>query len=443
MKKWWKNEQGLSIIELLAALTLITLIFGGATYVIFQQNIAQDTFQQATSERIELQAAIAEMKRNVENASELNAIDNRVEVIVDGNTITYEIMNGELLQQKDSQPTTLLTNVQRIELLNENLVELTVRGGDEKIQMARRLMAVSLPIVVENEDDRPIPPKADHKVTCLPNTPFKYPSNSDFSNLANQNQKIICNTTTGELSFWWGEKIALSDGSYEFDVMKTTVNAGATLVLNNGSLITNSPLNLLSSSTLEVSDSLYINADVSLNDSANKINIGKDVFTRNLTLFSHNKINIGGHMMIDGDLSLLNTGAGVFVDLDAHINGKIITRYENYVSSRDLKVKDSINIKQDSTFMISRDFYANNGLWIDANVTFDVAGNAYIKNLISFNQHWIGHTKLVVGGKFTYTGPTEHDDRGRLIQANELINVPILDLNPYFPTFPEFPQKLP
>ncbi|WP_413379368.1 hypothetical protein [Alkalihalobacillus sp. 1P02AB] len=354
MRKWWRNEQGLSIIELLAALTLITLIFGGATYVIFQQNIAQDTFQQGVSERIELQAGIAEMKRNIENASELTK-DGEVLIVINGErAIAYKIEEGTLIQNEESTSKVLLNQAYSIDLINNNLVEVTVNESEEPIQMTKRKMTVVLPVEEEDDDGGEIVlPPINGTIICKDGI-VDFSGNAEMS-AAYVRGDLSCNPTSGVITLNWSKNLTIHNATLEIITNDIKINGANTFEVKNGSIITEANIDITHHSNMYVSDWLHTSGEITLHSENSNLS-AENLYATDLTLDSALHVNINNSLTISNKLKLLATNSSITAN-EITVGSAEIRDKGTLTSNNDLTIKEVLTLKEDASLNSGASIY--------------------------------------------------------------------------------------
>ncbi|KMK74653.1 PulJ/GspJ family protein [Alkalihalobacillus pseudalcaliphilus] len=399
MKRLINNQRGVTLIELLAALTLISLVFGGITYVAIQQNQAQQTFQQASIDRTILQATVAEMKRHIENAKELKEKgNNKIELTTaEGDIITYEITDGTLIENRELDgKRELLHNAELLET-NGSIVDLKLQGEEKPIQMSQRKMVVVM-ARGEEETNEPSIPKHDFLIICRKGQPFTYPEESDFAKFKNQ---MDCDKENSTLSTKWHEQFHFSDGTYKIDT--ENFNVSHNLRISKGSLITTGSLITRTSRNVEINNGgIYLLGDFDSTGGTNRFKTN-EIIADNLFLSSDpildikNDIKINYEIHVKGNVSL--SAENITGDYLTLTNGSIVNIIGNTSLNNGISITG--NAKLNTHNLSGQNLLINGSSGVNSS---EIANLVDIENKIEINGGAFLNTKILSTDTIKLTG---------------------------------------
>ncbi|KYG32298.1 hypothetical protein [Alkalihalobacillus trypoxylicola] len=418
------NEKGLSIIELLAAISLLALIFTGAMYIYQHQFKAQELVIQSSHERINVQTLVSEMKHHIEQSSYLSEIEkNHLAVQVGNEIVFYEINQaGELVQTKAGVAKTLLEDANSLILMDSSLVQLSIEGQQDVISMNKRYLTVNVPFEEETEDDSPdeydwSKPNYDYEITCLVGE-FSYPKDTDFEEAVIRND-ITCNQTNGVLSTKQRTYIPLALGSIKVNTHQFIIGNETTLHLTNGSLLTNAAIDISHQATLNVAHYLYSEKDITLKPSPSFLIAGK-LYSNNLTLSSASEATINGPMKITNQL-LLKPAASKIAATHLESDSLVIGSQSELTVMNDLVISRDVQLDASNSALTAKRLFTTH-VTLNSNSKMLVEESVIANgNLIIKSSNSTIHTKNIQAQSILLHSGISLDIPGNLLVENDIV----------------------
>ncbi|MFS0673077.1 type II secretion system protein J [Ornithinibacillus sp. 179-J 7C1 HS] len=324
-----KNEKGLTLVELLATISLFTIIIALSTALIFQLFQNEET----SSERINL-------------VQETNVLVNQLknDYLKESDTLSqYTRFNLCLSQPNDIQISKFVINEnESLQIVNGCIKEViaqetlpitittTNRSGYEiTVKTTWKSIKNPPPIVLTDEPEEEVPSEfneVDKIVSCI------YDGNTKF--------------TVRQIGSWQCPKISINNGSTLFSNNNLSIHDVEFMIDNN--LYADKAFRLDNSTEINVGKNAFIEQNLSLYWNTS-INVQRNFTSLAETLLHNNSnINIGGDAKFN-NLKLYSTSA-VVVNGDASFNGPV--RIENQAN---------IIIKGNATFYMPVDFNSSSG----------------------------------------------------------------------------------